>query len=525
MEQKNLILAIVLSLGVVVGWSVLVEKRIIPGAPPTTTASSAQKSSPASTSEAATGQQPSEPAQATAPQPVETKAQKNVRKTAELETAEAQISIATQGAGIVSYRYRGPLGWVQLVVDPVPGLFATAPNLTFAPQKSDKPQTAVFETSIGKLRIRKEFEFKSTDSLSHLRLTFRNTGNDAAQLPAWALSLGPGLGTVPSEEKDNAKLWRAIGLFPPDEGKTQPKLERLKAGERMGPWRWLAVDNRYFLAAAFASPQDFGKVQMDPSTVAGKPAPFLRIDAQPALLVAGQEKSYDIPFYVGPKNFFKLQAIGDGLERSVNFGWFDTLGRWTLILLMKLHSLTGNYGWSIIILTVMIQLALFPLTFKSLKSMARMRKIQPEMAKLQQKFKDDPQRLNAEMMELYKAKGVNPMGGCLPMIAQMPIFVALFDALRGAWELHGAPWMFWIHDLSAHDPYYILPVIMGGVMYLQNTLNPAASMDPTQANMMKFMPLIFVFMFANFPAGLVLYWLTNSILSTLQQLALRKQLT
>ena len=528
MNDKNLILAVVLSVGVMIGWSFLVEKHVIPGAPAPTTAVATKTSGAGSAPESESGASASAkiaPEAKTSDEPKRrTESAAASSQPIDLRTPQAEIELSAGSGGVSSYRYRGPLGWVELVLVPSPGLFSTDSLGTLVPLSGNSPDKAAFEGSIGKVRVRKEFDFKSDGALSDLRVTFRNESRESVDLPAWSLQLGPGLGTVQSEQKDNPKLWRAIGLFPPPPNRTKDVLDQLKNGERSAPWNWLAVDNRYFLAAALASPKDFDHILMEPAKIADKPAPMLRVVAKPARLAPGEEKVVDVPFYLGPKRFATLEKFGLGLERSVNFGWFDTLGRWTLKLLEWLYARTGNYGWSIILLTLMIQLALFPLTWKSLKSMAKMRKVQPEMAKIQQKFKEDPQRLNQEMMELYRSKGVNPMGGCLPMVAQMPIFVALFNALRNAWELHGQPWIFWVHDLSAHDPYYILPVIMMGVMYVQNQLNPAATADPTQANMMKFMPLIFGFMFANFPAGLVLYWLTNSLLSTVQQLALRKQL-
>ena len=191
--------------------------------------------------------------------------------------------------------------------------------------------------------------------------------------------------------------------------------------------------------------------------------------------------------------------------------------------LEHLHGITGNWGWAILVLTLILQGILFPLTWKSLRAAASMKKLQPEIAKLQQKYADDSQKLSAATMELYKTKGANPLGGCLPMVLQMPIFIALFNALRNSWELHGAGWIFWIRDLSAKDPYYVLPIVMGGLMFLQSKMNPPAG-DPAQQKVMMFMPLIFTFMFMNFPSGLVLYWLTNSLVSTVVQVALKERL-
>jgi YidC/Oxa1 family membrane protein insertase len=232
---------------------------------------------------------------------------------------------------------------------------------------------------------------------------------------------------------------------------------------------------------------------------------------------------WEVPFYLGAKGHTWLSRYGLGLERAIDFGFFSWIGRKMLTALEGLHRVTGNWGWSILALTLCLQILLFPLTWKSLRAAAAMRKLQPEIAKLQQKYADDSQKLSAATMELYKSKGANPLGGCLPMLLQMPIFIALFNALRNSWELHGATWILWIHDLSAKDPYYVLPVVMGGLMFLQGKMNPPAG-DPAQQKVMMFMPLMFTFMFMNFPSGLVLYWLTNSLVSTVVQIALKERL-
>jgi YidC/Oxa1 family membrane protein insertase len=197
------------------------------------------------------------------------------------------------------------------------------------------------------------------------------------------------------------------------------------------------------------------------------------------------------------------------LEASVDFGTFSPVGKLILSAIYRLKALTGNYGVSIILLTLMLQCLLLPLTLKSFKAAQSMKKLQPKIARLQETYKGDPKRLNIEMMNLYKTSGTNPFGGCLPMVLQLPIFWALFTTLRNAYELRGSPFIFWIHDLSVHDPYYILPVVMGGGMFLQQRMTGASS-DPTQRQMMYIMPVMFTAMFMNFPAGLVLYWMTNS---------------
>jgi len=275
------------------------------------------------------------------------------------------------------------------------------------------------------------------------------------------------------------------------------------------------VDNRYFLAAVVPAPGDF-------ETVESSLPPQVSLRAKNVTLEPGGRREWDIPYYLGAKSQITLSRYGCELERAIDFGFFSWLARRMLQVLGRIHSWTGNWGWSIVLMTFLIQALLLPLTFKSLKAMTMMKKLQPEISRLQQKYAKDPSRLNAEMMELYKKSGANPLGGCLPLLLQMPVFISLFNALRNSWELHGAPWMFWVHDLSAKDPYRILPIVMGGVMWLQNRFNPATASDPTQKAMMNWMPVIFTVMFMNTPAGLVLYWLTSSMISASLQMALRR---
>ena len=328
--------------------------------------------------------------------------------------------------------------------------------------------------------------------------------------------MGPGLGTIETEKKENEGIWRSIALTPEGKG-LKGRIEVLKKpGRHEGPFRWVGIDNRYFLAALMPSAEHF-------EPVATATPPTLVLTAKPVTLQPGGNFTWEIPYYLGAKGHTWLSRYGMGLERSIDFGFFAQLGRAMLASLERINRTVGNWGWSIIVLTLVLQVVLFPLTWKSLKAAAAMKNLQPEIAKLQKRYADDPQKLNAETMALYKTKGANPLGGCLPMLLQMPIFLALFNALRNSWELHGAVWIFWIQDLSAKDPYYVLPIVMGGLMFLQSKLNPPAG-DKTQQQMMMFMPLIFTFMFLNFPSGLVLYWLTNSLVSTILQLALKDRL-
>jgi YidC/Oxa1 family membrane protein insertase len=233
--------------------------------------------------------------------------------------------------------------------------------------------------------------------------------------------------------------------------------------------------------------------------------------------------------YFGPKDIDRLNALGHNLSKAINFGWFDPIAKPLLYFLKFLYRFIHNYGFAIIIVTILIKIAFWPLAQKSAKSMKTMQKLQPKMAKLKEKYGNDKEKMNKELMQLYKTYKVNPMGGCLPMLLQIPVFFALYKVLLQSIELRHAPFMLWINDLSAPDrlmipgvniPYLggipVLTLLMGLSMYLQQKLSPS-SLDPTQARMMQFLPVIFTCMFINFPSGLVLYWLINNVLSIAQQ--------
>ncbi|MBI3298515.1 MAG: membrane protein insertase YidC [Elusimicrobia bacterium] len=543
--DKNLIIAVVLSGVVYLGWFKLIEHyygkpevplvagSAVPGAP-------AGGSPP--TASAAAGEPGMVAAEFRSPEPEKPARKGGLDGAMAFSASGVDIKIQPLGAGLVSVAYPGPLGPVELVPDPYPGFLAAWPDLRFSRVGSDA-NWPVFEAKLPNgVLIRKEYIFGDRDGMKTLRLTFTNPSEAPAAVEPWSLALGPGLGIVDSEKKENPSLWHSVVLLadtPRPNDYQALDLEKEPAAVP-GKVSWAGVSNRYFLAAAFPPAETFKG-----ATSGAKPVPFettgwlggkkmtevlepwIRFDAAALTLPAGGSSTVEVPFYLGPKGYTHLKSFERGLERSVDFGWFDKylrLGRFTLRVLHKFHSWTGNWGWAIIMLTLCLQAFLLPLSYKQMKSMAGMKKVQPEVQKIQQKFAKDPKRLQQEMMEVYKKHGVNPLGGCLPILLQMPIFITLFNTLREAWELHGAGWMFWIKDLSAHDPYYVLPLIMGGIMFLQNQMNPQPTADPAQAQMMKIMPVMFTFMFLNFPSGLVLYWLTNSVIGFVFQMAMKKRL-
>jgi len=224
----------------------------------------------------------------------------------------------------------------------------------------------------------------------------------------------------------------------------------------------------------------------------------------------------NVPLYAGPQEQDKLQQIAPGLDLVVDYGWLTFIAAPLFWVLSWIHDYVGNWGWAIILLTVLIKAVFFPLSAASYKSMAKMRVLTPKLMKLKEAYADDRVRMNQEMMELYKKEKVNPLGGCLPILVQIPVFIALYWVLLGTVEMRGAPWLGWITDLSKMDPYYVLPIIMGVTMFVQTRLNPTPP-DPIQAKIMLWMPVIFTFMFLWFPSGLVLYWIVNNVLSIAQQ--------
>ncbi len=233
-------------------------------------------------------------------------------------------------------------------------------------------------------------------------------------------------------------------------------------------------------------------------------------------IAPGATDNVEARLFAGPEEERMLEGVAPGLELVKDYGWVTIIAKPLFWLLEKIHSFVGNWGWAIVLLTLLIKAVFFPLSAASYKSMARMKEITPRMQALRERFKSDPQKMNAALMELYKTEKVNPFGGCLPVVIQIPVFISLYWVLLSSVEMRGAPWILWIHDLSQQDPYFILPVLMAVSMFVQTKLNPTPP-DPVQAKMMMFMPIAFSVMFFFFPAGLVLYYVVNNVLSIAQQ--------
>ncbi|PIZ05051.1 MAG: membrane protein insertase YidC [Gammaproteobacteria bacterium CG_4_10_14_0_8_um_filter_38_16] len=282
---------------------------------------------------------------------------------------------------------------------------------------------------------------------------------------------------------------------------------------------WLAMQQHYFLTAwippknqmlhYYSRSFGHGDDGKDNIFVLGYMSPSIQ-------LAPNASTTFNSTFYVGPEIAKNLDKLAKGLGLTVDYGWLWPISKFLFWLMMKIHQYVGNWGWSIILVTVIIKLAFYWLSNKSYASMARTRDLQPKIKALKDRFGDDKQAMSKAMMEMYRKEKINPLGGCLPMIVQIPVFIALYYVLIESVELRQAPFIFWIHDLSMKDPYFILPVLMGLSMLLQQKLSPPPP-DPAQAKMMMLLPVVFTVFFATFPAGLVLYWLTNNCVSILQQ--------
>ena len=387
------------------------------------------------------------------------------------------------------------------------------------------PRDVVFSARAEKgLLIVQTFRFYPDTYRIDLRVEATNEGNNNVEGTFSANIKG-----LPPKEGGSYYSYAGLALL------LNGKLEELEIEEESdnqlvkGRIEWIAYEDNYFISAIVPSVPERGifKGRMMPSGVLE--GTYL----QPAVSISplGQQSSL-YEFYLGPRDLGVLKEFGKNLGKAINFGWTDIIAKPLLYILRFFYTYIHNYGVSIILLTILVKILFWPLTHKSYKSMKEMQKLQPRMAKLREKHKGDKQKLNQEMMALYKTYKVNPMGGCLPMIVQIPVFFALFRVLGNCIELRHAPFVFWMKDLSAPDrlfhfpfsipfmtPPYGIPVLtllMGASMFIQQKMTPTPG-DPSQAKIMMFMPVIFTFMFINFPSGLVLYWLVNNILSIGQQ--------
>ena len=348
------------------------------------------------------------------------------------------------------------------------------------------------------LEVFREFKFRFNDYMMEIktRITAPPLANKNLQ---YKIVLGPGMGGNISSQTDYI-VFSGATVFNNNERIEHPPEDLNATVYHRGEMKWVAFQNKYFGSALV--PLQGSKAGI---VFKEKDQVFVGLEYESVQSAATASHL----FYAGTKELEILEAKGNHLVRMIDYGWFGNKFAFLVKPLLKVlayfYGLTQNYGWAIIFLTLIIKLLFFPLTHKSFKSMKGMQKIQPYVKIIQERNKDDRQKMNAELLELYKKHKVNPVGGCLPMLLQIPVFIALYHALFFSIELRGAPFIGWITDLSVQDPYYVTPVLMGITMFLQQKMTPSVG-DPMQQKIMMFLPILFTFLFISFPAGLVIYW-------------------
>jgi len=379
-----------------------------------------------------------------------------------------------------------------------------------------KSATLTFTGVLGGLTVTRELTF-SADTYEIKETTTLLSANAQTSRVAYTLAAGSlSGGEVKYNPTKVAYYDKSL--------ETITSLDKLKYGKVIDTGgKWAAVESNYFISAIIPSGEAVLKLQNSDDITR------LAAEKESVSLGAGQPVKLENVYYLGPKTRATLSAAPADLLAALDYGIFHILAEACLWMLHFFHNFVGNYGVSIILLTVLIKILFWPLSQKSYKSMEKMRKLQPMMAAIREKYGDDRTKMNEELMQLYKTYRVNPAGGCLPMLVQIPVFFGLYQALLNSIELRHSPFIAhlpftslpWLADLSSKDPYYITPLIMGATMFLQQRMSPPPG-DPTQAKVMMFMPVVFTFMFLNFPAGLVIYWLVNNLLSIAQQGLLMK---
>jgi YidC/Oxa1 family membrane protein insertase len=545
--EKKTILAFVLSLAVLIVWSILFAPQ------PAQKTDSPAKEGTAPSQTAPTAPPQPAPSVQKMEKPAEPTAVKAEAKEVTVETPLYTAVFSSTGASIKSFKlkkYRLRADPESPLVELVHGQAPLVAILFDAGGKND-PNPVVYHVEENSLTLEpgappRELTFRGTSSDGLvLQQTFRIDPDQYAIEHGFTIS-------NPLEKPAEGLLKARISNLPPKEASSyyaligaslllNNKYEEfastdLKEEKSLsGLIAWISYQEDYFMTA-FVPEAESQSNFMARTLASGVLEQTWSASLQP--IPSGNQSVTRSTFYMGPRDLDIIKAIGRKLDLAIDFGWTDIIAKPLLYLLKFFNQYAGNYGIAIILLTILIKILFWPLTHKSYKSMKEMQKIQPLMAKIREKYKDNREMMNKEMMSLYKTYKVNPMGGCLPMVIQIPVFFALFKILGNSIELRHAPFVLWINDLSAPDRLFHLPftiplmtppsgipvltLLMGASMFIQQKMTPTPG-DPTQAKIMLLMPVIFTFMFINFPSGLVLYWLVNNVLSIGQQYRIIKR--
>jgi YidC/Oxa1 family membrane protein insertase len=542
--EKRIFLAILISLGLLWGWAALAP-RLFPElvkrpqaakpATPTAAATSTTAATNTAGTTASTTSSASPSISAAAPSvPVAPVAATQVKLTV-IETAEYKAVLTNRGAQLISFQLKHYARKKQK--QPEDLVKAREPNRTdypFVIVPADRAllrlNSALYDVSDTKqANGQRVIEYRYSDGRTTAKKTFRFTNQpylfnftvEVNPPSPYRVEIGPGLRTLSAEEQDTKVITTGNGIYQ-SEGKLKivprekaPRLQVLPVVDYVG------LEDNYFMTAL--RPQRAGEGILQRVTFFNAKSKARREDVFAGLnaangLVAGEA-------FFGPKETNLLDRYGMG--EALQFGWFSLIARFFLSALIWINQFTHNYGFAIIVLTILIKIVLYPLQHKSIVSMKKMQKVQPKVEAIKAKYKksktdaEQRQKMNVEMMALYQKEGINPMAGCLPLVLQLPILWGFYNLLSRAIELRGAPWILWIRDLSDKDPTYVLPVLMTATMFIQTYITPSTG-DPAQRRIFLIMPLVFGFLFKDFPSGLVLYWLVQNILTIVQQWIMNK---
>ena len=544
--DKRTLLAIAISFLIIVAWQLLVVKPQQPTPDETIVAEETTESTPEGIEESAPPVE--EEPEVTAPvMESEPMTEDSLERFIEVDTPLYTAVITTQGGTFVEFLLKDYTESIEdthpvnIIHEEAEGL---SPALSFDTNMGSFDEDVVYSASVEDDLI--VLEGKSEDDTASLALTyasdtFRITKTYTFNPATYEVDVDFDIVNL-SEHKVKGELEVSIyqyidpqkkrGLFskytyPPtfvtligDDLKKTPG-SKLKPNEEetyTGDIRWFSYDTKYFIFAIASGILEDGEVEA---------ARFSNDLASGSLLLddlsipSGGEFTEEFAMYLGPKESHAMENVGYDFYRAIDYGFFKFLAVPLVMLLNIFFSFVKNYGVAIIFLTIVVRLLMFPITYKSMKSMKDMQKLQPLVTELREKYKDDKERMNQEVMKLYQTHKVNPVGGCLPLLLQLPVFIALYRALFVSIELRQSPFIFWIKDLSEMDPYYITPIVMGASYFLQQKLTPSSA-DPTQQKMMMMMPIMFTIIFLNLPSGLVLYFFVSNLLSIGQQLYMNK---
>jgi YidC/Oxa1 family membrane protein insertase len=545
--EKRLFLAVLISIAFLWAWAALAP-RLFPELTRPKNPPPAARSAPATTTTTAgTGDASTRPAPATttsdkaaAPAPAATTAVEVISadKLTEprVETADFIAQFSNRGAQLISFRLRHYKDHQGNLVELVKARPPERTDFPFAIETSDGALNQRMSSSLYQLTQQKDggaqvLTFRYGDGSIAVTKIFRLSNDyqfdfSVALTPItipFRVVIGPGIRTLGPDERDSQFITTGNGIIQRDDSLKIIPREKAPAFEAFdAPIDYIGMEDNYFLT--LLRPQKASAAILRTISL-----PAVRKEDKPRReLYAGLNSANGTvagAAFFGPKQADLLDR--HGLEKALQFGWFGIIARYLLVALIWINHATKNYGFAIIVLTIIIKIALYPLQHKSIVSMKKMQKMQPKMNAIKDKYKkarsdsEQRQKMNVEMMKLYQQEGISPMGGCLPILLQLPILWGFYGLLGRAIELRGAPFIWWIHDLSLKDPYYITPILMTATMFIQQLITPT-TVDATQRRMFLMMPLFFGFLFKEFPSGLVLYWLVQNILTIAQQMIMNR---